>query len=215
MVAAMRASPDASTLAALTEIYLKASEAGSATDRSPLQAYHRRRWLRASDFAGWLAASELPALTMERALTLYRASGGNRATDFKANPIEEVRDSLDFLLYDAVKLEGRFSECASEGGAYKLAGAGKEFVSYLMCLRDPTLFAAWNFYAERALRHLGMYPGALRKGDLGLRYLDWLETVHKVRHQLGVADFRAVDEFCYVVTLTSNPPGRRKHGVSG
>ena len=92
MVGAMRASPDASTLAALTEVYLKAAEAGRATDRSALQAYHRRRWLRASDFAGWLVASELPALTMERALTLYRASGGNRATDFKANPIEEVLD---------------------------------------------------------------------------------------------------------------------------
>jgi hypothetical protein len=42
-----------------------------------------------------------------------------------------------------------------------------------------------------------MYPDTLQQGHLGLRYLDWLEVIQKVRQQLGVADFRAVDEFCY------------------
>jgi hypothetical protein len=113
---------------------------------------------------------------MEQALTLYRASESNRLAEFEGNSIEEIRDSLDFLLYDTIKLEGRFGECATNGGAYKLApdrdrglaGAGKEFVSYLMCLRYPTLFAIWNRPAEGALKLLGMYPATLRDGDLGL-----------------------------------------------
>jgi len=145
---------------------------------------------------------------MSRALTLYRASGSSRIAEFETNSIEEVRDSLDFLLYDTIKLEGRFSECASDGGAYKLAGAGKEFVSYLMCLRDSTLFAVWNRPAEGALKLLGMYPATLRDGDLGLRYLDLLEVLQRVRRQLGLAQFQAVDEFCYMVSRRDKPGTR-------
>lgn len=97
--------------------------------------------------------------------------------EFKVYPIEEVRDSLDFLLHDTVKLEGRFSECTSAGGAYKVAG--KEFLSYVMRLPDPTLFAVWNSWAERALQFLGMYPEMPRKGDLERRYLEWLDTIQR------------------------------------
>ena len=59
-------------------------------------------------------------LCMEQALVLYTASGGSKRDDFKSNPIAEIRDSLDFLLYDTVQLEGRFQECADGAGAFKL-----------------------------------------------------------------------------------------------
>ena len=165
-----------------------------------LEQFRKRRWQRASEFIGWLSPSTLPYLSAEQALTLYWAFGGTRAAEFRTNPIEEIRDSLDFLLYDTVKLEGRFQECASDGGAYKLAGAGKEFISYLACLGDPTLFAAWNSSAERALKLLGTYPDTLRTGPLGLCYLDLLEALARVRQQLGLADFRTVGEFSYAVS---------------
>src|SRR5918999_6215684 len=136
---------------ALLESYQRAIELGQ------LEGYRKHRWHRAEEFTSWLIQSALPSLSMQQALDLYRASGGNRSGEFKANPIEEIRESLDFLLYDTIKLEGRFDECASDEGAYKLSGAGKEFMSYLLCLREPALFGIWNSHAERALRPWGLY----------------------------------------------------------
>jgi len=185
---------DTSTWLVLRDSY------GEALRLGQLMRYRKRRWDQALEFAAWLSEKDLPSLSLDQALTLYRASGSNRIAEFETNPIEEVRDSLDFLLYDTIKLEGRFSECASDGGAYKLAGAGKQFVSYLMCLRDSTLFAVWNRSTEGALKLLGMYPATLRDGDLGLRYLDLLDVLQRVRRQLGLAHFQAVDEFCYMVS---------------
>ena len=62
-------------------------------------------------------------------------------------------------MYDTIRLEGRFQECAAEGGAYKSAGAEKEFVSYLLCLKDPNSASpmtpnrkASNAVARRGIR---------------------------------------------------------------
>lgn len=142
----------------------------------------------------------MPSLSLEQADALYFASGGSHRKEFNSNPIDEIRDSLDFLLYDTVKLEGRFQECADEGGAFKLAGAGKDFVSYLLCLSEPRLFAIWNANAEKSLRKFGMEVGELRRGPMGIGYIDLLERSELVRQRLGMADFRSVDEFLYSVS---------------
>ena len=170
-----------------------------------LDSYRKRRWQRREEFERWLTEENLPCLTEKQALALFRGSGGKGTEEFKANSIEDIRDALDFLLYDTVKLEGRFDECSSAGGAYKLAGAGKEFVSYLLCLRDPSLFAFWSSHSERALRHIGIYPRGMGQGNLGLGYIDLLEALQIVCRQIGLADFQAVDEFAYAVTR----PGTR------
>ena len=167
-----------------------------------LERYRQRRWQRAGEFAGWLTEPTLPSLAMEQAESLYWGSGGSRTREFKTNLIDEVRESLDFLLFDNLRLEGRFEECAAEEGAYKLAGAGKEFASYVLCLKNPSLFAVWNAHAERALRLLGVYPKTLRTGPLGVRYMDLLESLQPVGRQLGLTDFRDLDEFAYAVTRT-------------
>lgn len=164
-----------------------------------MDAYRKRRWAGSERFAVWLAEAGLPSLSEPQALTLYRASGGRRSQEFKSNPIEEIRDSLDFLLYDTIKLEGRFDECASADGAYKLAGAGKEFYSYLLCLRDPNLFAVWSPPGEKLLRRLKINSDGLRQGNLGMGYMDLLEGLQRVRQAVGLSDFRAVDEFAYAV----------------
>ncbi|MBM3941848.1 MAG: hypothetical protein FJ316_02775 [SAR202 cluster bacterium] len=172
---------------------------GQPLDAQSLAQLGQRRWAQAAEMAAWLTQDALSQLSLEQVLALYRAAGGRRVAEFAANPIAEVRDSLDFLLYDNVTLEGRFAECAAEDGAYKLAGAGKEFVSYCLCLRDPSLFAPWRSYTEQALRQLDLYPPALRRGHLGLRYLDLLEALQTVMRRHGLADFRAADDFCYAI----------------
>ena len=72
--------------------------------------YRRKKWLRSEEFKQLLDQDALLELTMDQALDLYRASGGRDGAGFKSNTIEEVRDGLDFLLYDNIKLEGRFDE---------------------------------------------------------------------------------------------------------
>ena len=129
----------------LWEQFQEAVQSGQLSD------YCKKRWQKVEDYAAWLSETHLPSLPAEQAAQLYRASGGTRSKEFKTNSIDEVRDSLDFLLYDTIKLESRFDECVSEEGAYKLTGAGKDYVSYLLCVRDPNLFGIWNNHAERAL----------------------------------------------------------------
>ncbi len=166
-------------------------------DQGLLEAYRKKRWTRFHEFSGWLVQENIPNLDMGQAASLFRASGGRRATEFKTNPVEEIRDTLDFLLYDEVKLEGRFDECAAEGGGFKLAGAGKEFISYILCLRELALFGVWNSRAERVLRREGDLNASAKTGPMGIRYLDILEGLAKLRHRLGLPDYIAVDEVCY------------------
>ena len=184
----------------LRRLYVEASESGA------LDAYRKRRWARAAEFSGWLEQDALTALEPAQALRLYRASGGRDSAAFSANPIEELRDSLDFLLYDNIKLEGRFDECATPGGAYRLAGTGREFVSWLLCLRNPALFCVWNGNAERLLRRAGAYPGTMTRGPEGIRYLDMLEAMSRLRAQSGLPDFIALDETAW---LTARPKPRQ------
>jgi len=172
---------------------------GSAVQAGQLDAYWRKRWQKFEQFAVWLSGPSLPTLSIEQATALYRASGSRHSQDFKTNSIGEIRDSLDFLLYDTIKLEGRFDECVSPGGAYQLAGAGKEFVSYLLCLREPGLFGLWGSQVERSLKFLGLYPATLSQGHWGLRYLDLLDALQRVRLQMGLVDFREVDRFAHWV----------------
>ena len=179
-----------------------------AVDDRRLQAYRRKKWQRSAEFHGWLQQDALTALDMDQALALYRASGGRNTAQFKTNSIEEVRDSLDFLLYDNIKLEGRFDECAAPEGAYRLAGAGKEFPSYLLCLSNPGLFAVWNANAERLLRRAGLLPVTMKRGPMGIRYLDLLEALNQVRARSGRRDFREIDELAYQAAKTKSPQGK-------
>jgi hypothetical protein len=179
----------AEKLTSLLEGFSKAAQGGQ------LERYRQRRWERAAV----MAENALPDLSHDQGLALYRASGGNRVAQFRVNPIAELRDSLDFLLYDNIRLEARFDECAAEEGGYKLAGAGKEFVSFLLCLRDPGLFAHWNSNTERMLRVMGNYPPGLGRGRLGNRYMDLLDALQGLCIRTGLADFQQVDEFAYFV----------------
>jgi len=157
-----------------------------AEDDQRNQTYRRKKWLRSGEFRQWLQEDTLPNLEMEQAFDLYRASGGRDTARFKTtNTIEDIRDGLDFLLYDNIKLEGRFDECAALDGAYRMEGTGKEFPSYLLCLSNPTLFAVWNANAEALLKQASLLPASIKRGPIGIRYLDMLEALNQVRARSG------------------------------
>ncbi len=197
----MSANPVISGRFQLAQAYRETVQTGA------LARYWKRRWQRTEEMAGWLEPDNLPQLTEQHSLALFRAAGGRKSGEFSANSLPEIADTLDFLLYDTITLEARFNECVAAGGAYKLAGAGKEFVSYLLCLRQPELLAVWNPAAERALRRLDLFPKGLAKGHWGLRYMDLLEVMQRLRPEFGLADFREVDEFCYFVSRITSPVG--------
>ena len=155
--------------------------------------YRRKKWLRSGEFCQWLKQEELLTLTKDQAIELYRASGGRDISQFKTNTIEDIRDGLDFLLYDNIKLEGRFDECAASEGAYRMAGTGKEFPSYLLCLSNPGIFGVWNTNAETLLKQTGLLPSTIKRGPIGIRYLDVLGALNQVRSRTGHQDFREID----------------------
>ena len=62
----------------------------------------------------------------------------------------------------------------------------------------PLRFPCFN--SEKALRRLGAYSGDLKKGHLGLGYLDLLNALHAVRLRSGLTDFRDVDQLTFFVT---------------
>ena len=176
-----------------------------ALDQGLLESYRKKRWSRREEFFGWLAQESLPGLSLDQAAAIFRASGGSRSAEFKTNPIEEIRDTLDFLLYDEVKLEGRFDECVAPGGGFKLAGAGKEFTSYVLCLQEPALFAVWNTNADRVLRRTGILNAKMKTGPIGIQYLDVLDCLARLRYSLGLPDNMALDEFSYALARRRIP----------
>ncbi len=185
------------------------------------QTYRGKKWLRSGEFRQWLQEDTLPNLEMEQAFDLYRASGGRDTARFKTNTIEDIRDGLDFLLYDNIKLEGRFDECAAPDGAYRMEGTGKEFPSYLLCLSNPALFAVWNANAEVLLKQASLLPAGIKRGPIGIRYLDMLEALNQVRARSGLRDFREIDELAYQASrakasakITRNSPGGKSNDLA-
>lgn len=197
-------SPNATTpdWSALAEAFRQAVADGS------LDTFRRRRWGRADEWQVWLEQDALHQLTADQAAALYRGAGGRQVAKFRANPIEDVRETVDFLLYDAIKLENRFEECAVATAGFGLTGAGKEWPSYLLALRDPTLFAPWSPHTERALRRLGLLPPGFNRGHPGLCYIDLLDILGNLARRLRLPDFRSVDEFCYFNGRNRKPRAR-------
>ena len=203
------ARPTSLGLAELRKLYDEGVESGADA------AHRRRRWGRAEEFAGWLDQDALQSLEADQALRLYRASGGRESAAFSTTPIDELRDSLDFLLYDTIKLEGRFDECASPEGAYKLPGAGKEFVSWVLCLRNPYLLGVWNTSAERLLKRVGAFPESMNRGPVGIRYLDIMESLARLRAHTGLRHFIEVDVAAHLASrsLRERPESTHRDGT--
>ncbi|MEC9309590.1 MAG: hypothetical protein VX966_08820 [Chloroflexota bacterium] len=171
------------------------SEFSEALATGILDNYIKRTFGKSSEFSESLDETQLQSLTTDLSLSIYRASGGRKVREFKKNSIEDIGDTIDFLLYDNIKLEGRFYECVSDFGSYKLLGAGKEFISYLLHIRDPLLFGMWNGSAEKSLKLLGWDTVNLKKGPWGIRYIDLLDMSYRIQSRFRLPDLRSVDQF--------------------
>jgi hypothetical protein len=168
-----------------------------------LDAYINRTFSKAPTFSQSIDETQLQFLTTEQSLSLYRSSGGRKTVEFKKNSIEDIRDTIDFLLYDNIKLEGRFYECVSDLGAYKLSGSSKEFISYLLHLKNPLLFGIWNQSSEKSLKLLGWDTANLKKGPWGIRYIDLLDMSHRIQSRFRLQDLRSVAQFNHWITRFS------------
>ena len=91
-----------------------------------MTAFRKRRWDRTSGAQTWLEQANIPSITDGQIGILYRGAGGRNLTKFRTNAVADIHDAMDFLLYDTIKLESRFDECASESGAFGLEGTGSE-----------------------------------------------------------------------------------------
>jgi len=165
-----------------------------------LAGFRKKRWGEFEKCRGWLDQNALPYLSLEHSLVLFRASGSKGIKAFGANKIDEIRESLDFLLYDPVSLEGRFAECVALDGAYHCVGFDKGLVTFLLCLKEPSLFGIWQPYVVKALKIFGNCPVNFGKGHMGLAYLDLLDALMEIRRVTGLSDFISVDEYCYAIT---------------
>ena len=63
-----------------------------------LAGFRKKRWGEFEKRRSWLDQDALPDLSLEQSLVLFRASGSRGIKSFKDNELDEVRDSLDFLL---------------------------------------------------------------------------------------------------------------------
>jgi len=78
-----------------------------------------------------------------------------------------------------------------------MEGTGREFPSFLLCLSNPGLFGVWNSNSERLLNQTGLLPPAIKRGPIGIRYLDILGALNQIRARSGRQDFREIDELAY------------------
>ena len=156
-----------------------------------------RRWQHAAEFRRWLEQDALRTLTLDQACLMYSACGGRKAKGFGSNALEEIREAFDFLLYDPLSLEGRFSECVTEGSAYELKGSNKAFISYLLCVKDPLLFGVWTPSSDKGLAMLGFITPKERSASPGTKYVRYLDLLWGLRRTAGMADFQELDRFLF------------------
>jgi hypothetical protein len=65
------------------------------------------------------------------------------------------------------------------------------------------LLGVWNGNAERLLRRAGAYPESMKQGPIGIRYLEFLEALGRLRARMGFRCFAQVDELAYLLARSN------------
>ncbi|MEE8442370.1 MAG: hypothetical protein V3S37_01360 [Dehalococcoidia bacterium] len=161
----------------------------------------RRKWGKAETASELTKEESLAALTMEQADELYRSLPvtQRKRGEFLSNPLQEIRECIEFLLYGEVTYEIRVWEFLDEMGGYRLNGGDEPLAAALLCTRDPLLYGLVNTTVSRALRKMGIapqfYPGESHAG----RIQKVQETLWQVLGAANFKDFTVTDDFLEAV----------------
>ena len=113
---------------------------------SDLDRMRKRKWAKARIAHKLIQDDRIQALTPNEAGELYRSlpiPQGKRS-DFLGNPIEELRESLWFLLYEELSYEMRVWEFLDDMGGYRLKGGDRSLAAALFFTREPSLYGLVN-----------------------------------------------------------------------
>ena len=164
---------------------------------SDLDRMRKRKWAKARIAHKLIQEDRIQALTPNEAGELYRSlpiSQGKRS-DFLDNPIEELRESLWFLLYEELSYEMRVWEFLDDMGGYRLKGGDRSLAAALFFTREPSLYGLVNTNVEKGLRRLGMAPKYDSNESHAGRFQKVQEAVWQVQGMARFEDFSVTDDF--------------------
>ncbi len=162
-----------------------------------LEKLRQRKWGRSAAVLELLEERRVETLSPEDAYRLYRGlpiSQGKRKA-FLGNPIQDIRDSLWFLLYGEAPYEIRVWELLDDLGGYRLAGADRQLISALLCLKEPWLYGLANARVDRALRRLRLAPSLDRNESNAGKFQKTQESLWRLRTAAGFPDLTVTDDF--------------------
>ncbi|MFW9885134.1 MAG: hypothetical protein ACFFEX_12180 [Candidatus Thorarchaeota archaeon] len=145
-----------------------------------------------------IAKARISTLLIEEAMEVFsklRTGRSRKPEEFRSNGINQIRESLYYILYGEDDLSKRLSETVSSEGKYKLSNAGKDFISTILNVIYPDTCAIWNSAVEKGLHKIGLIPPTIRGESLGERYIRITSAIKALRDLGGFADFGITDEF--------------------
>ncbi len=164
---------------------------------SDLDTVRRRKWAKAGIAHELIQGERIQELTLDEAGELSRSlpiSQGKRS-DFLSNPIEELQESLWFLLYEELSYEMRVWEFLDDMGSYRVNSGDRSLVAALFFTRDPLLYGLVNTNVDKGLRQLGMSPQYDRNESHAGRFQKIQEAVWQVQGMARFEDFSVTDDF--------------------
>lgn len=179
----------------LAKEFKREDKAGSFEER-------RKDWWEKLDYDKFITREAIDQLSAEDALKLYKNTGWGVKLyphTFIENGIERIKDSLQYLLYGDAPLEERFTNVVDPNGSYKIKGTGREFASFLLCVKDPQEYGIWNGAVDDGLKLLKMTPRRKRGEKVGETYIKVLQVLKKLQDKCGFGDLQITDEFIELI----------------
>ena len=162
-----------------------------------LEKLRQRKWGRSAAVVELLEERRVETLSPEDAYRLYRGLPipQDKRKAFLGNPIQDIRDSFWFLLYGEAPYEIRVWELLDDLGGYRLAGADRQLISALLCLKEPWLYGLDNARVDRALRRLRLAPSFDRSESNAGKFQKTQESLWRLRTAAGFPDLTVTDDF--------------------
>ncbi|MBI4311189.1 MAG: hypothetical protein HY681_05340 [Chloroflexi bacterium] len=156
---------------------------------------HQRKWGKAERARELVKEETLNSFTLEQAEELYRCLPVSQRgrQQFLSNPIEVIRESLLFLLWEPLMYEMRVYEFLDQGEW--LRGADISLAAALLCTKDPDLYGPISANTEKGLKVLGMYPVFEKNESNAGRFQKVQETLFYLFRRSDLRDLLETDDF--------------------